>query len=75
MNAIVVMRAINNLSTLFTQNHRTDSDTRRVSIRFIPTEVPNILKTVYRRHDMQIVNSNDNKMKNVLGSTKDNVNE
>jgi len=60
-----------NLSTLFAQN--IEKDTRqRVSMVFAP-QITNKLKKVFSEHDLDIVHRSDQKLSNLLGSTKDKI--
>lgn len=57
-----------NLSTLFSQEER--KTVNRVCLTYAP-KITNKLKSVFKRHDMQIVYRTQNKLSNFLGSTKD----
>lgn len=61
-----------NLTTLFSQTQREEK--RRVRIQYAPS-ITNRLKKVFKRHNMELVFSSTNKLKNKLGSTKDKTNE
>lgn len=62
------------LSTLFLQNKNNSNqvEKKRVSMGFVP-EISNKISKKFREHDMQLVFSNNNKLKNLLGSTKDKI--
>lgn len=56
-----------NLTTLFSQVER--EQRQRVAMNFVP-EITNRLKTKFNEYEMDIVYRNDNKISNLLGSTK-----
>lgn len=59
----------NNLSTLFSQN-KTEIKTRRVRVTYAP-KVTNKLKSTFRKQNMQLVYSTQNKLGTYFASTKD----
>lgn len=69
-HSLKVKRA--NSSTLFQQHkHATKNDEkRRICVSYVP-ELTNKMKTVFENNGMQLVYSNVNKLKCLLGSTKD----
>lgn len=63
-----------NLSSLFRQNKKCDNENalKRVPIVYAP-EITNKLKQCFKQHNMAIVCASNNKLKSLLGSTKDKV--
>ncbi|XP_055922726.1 uncharacterized protein LOC129953577 [Eupeodes corollae] len=61
---------LSNISTLFDQN--TSSNKHRVTLPFTPN-ITNKLIHVFAKSEMSIVHTNNNKLKSILGSTKDNI--
>ncbi|XP_055306468.1 uncharacterized protein LOC129570775 [Sitodiplosis mosellana] len=59
-----------NLTTLFSQ--RDSPEKQRVSFEFVPS-ITNKLKQKFIEYGMEIVFRNDNKLSNLLGSTKDKI--
>lgn len=59
-----------NLTTLFSQ--RNEPEKSRVAFDFVPN-ITNKLKQKFSEHQMEIVYKNDNKLSNLLGSTKDKI--
>lgn len=57
-----------NLTTFFSQRENTQK--QRVSMHFAP-KITNKLKNKFRQHDYEIVYRSDNKLLNLLGTTKD----
>lgn len=63
----------NTNSTLFTQNQTTQtSQKQRVSMPFAPT-ITNTLRHIYAKSNMQMIHTNNNKLRFSLGSTKDKI--
>jgi hypothetical protein len=64
----------NTRSTLFRQKKKENDENqlKRVSMSYVP-EVTDKIKTVFKQHNMEVVCSSDNKLKAILGSTKDKV--
>ncbi|XP_055850342.1 uncharacterized protein LOC129914917 [Episyrphus balteatus] len=60
----------NNVSTLFEQN--TNAQKQRITLPFAPN-ITNKLIHVFAKSEMSIVHTNNNKLKTLLGSTKDNT--
>lgn len=63
------------MTTFYTQNLSMRDKTKerkRVCLPFVP-EITNKLKDVFKKNNMEIVYSNNFKLKNLLGSTKDKV--
>ena len=58
------------LTTLFAQQNNPEK--QRVSFHFVPS-ITNKLKQKFSEHQMEIVYKNDNKLSNLLGSTKDKI--
>lgn len=61
------------LSTFFNNNNNED-ELRKVSMSYVP-KITNKLKSKFREHNMQIVFRNDKKLINLLGTTKDKIDE
>lgn len=61
-----------NQTTVFSQNSNDNNNTqlKRVCVSFVPS-VTNKIKSVFKRFGMELVYSNNNKIKQMLGSTKD----
>lgn len=59
-----------NMSTLFHQNKPDEVQPRKVSFAYNP-KITDKLKSVFQQGNMQMVFSSQNKLKNLLGSTKD----
>jgi hypothetical protein len=62
-----------NSSSLFSQNkalENIEAPKRRVNMTFVP-EITNKLKSVFSQFDLEMVFSSRNKLRNLLGSTKD----
>lgn len=60
-----------NLSTLFSQ-HKPEVNRKRVALPYIP-RIMNKIKNKFREYDLDIVYTNQNKLMNLLGSTKDKI--
>lgn len=61
----------NNSSSLFSQNSKNESNNaKRVSFSYIPS-ITNQMRNAFEKENIQIVYSNNGKLKNILGSTKD----
>ena len=63
----------NSLSTFY-QQAKNQKQTKRASFKFTH-EITNHLKPIFKQHDIQLVFSNDNKLKNLLGNAKDKCDE
>lgn len=64
------------LTSFYSQNRSINrsEDLHRVCLSFVPL-LTNRLKSVFKKHKMQIVYSNKNKLKNLLGTTKDKIDD
>lgn len=58
------------LTTLFSQNRTLRDENICVALPYVPQDT-NKIKTIYRSYGMDIVYTNQNKIMNWLGSTKD----
>lgn len=65
----------NNTSTFFSDSAlQSQTNIKRVAMCYAP-EVTNNIKNKFREHDMDLVFSNNKKLKNSLGSTKDKIDD
>lgn len=59
-----------NLTTFFSQPNAAEN--QRVSMNFVP-QITNQIKTKFKHYDLEIVYKNNNKLTDMLGSTKDKI--
>lgn len=62
---------LNNLTTHFTQNRNSSPNKKRVKCTYSPT-ITNKLKTIFGKHNITLSFGNNNKIQQILGSTRQN---